>query len=66
MTDLTARPILEAIQIIKSFGLDYIISCINPTCGKDCIERVVKYTVSDTDVKLTTAYFENNIKDNNG
>ena len=64
MIDLTAKPIFEAIQTIESYGLTYEITRINTDSGQNNnIERVIRYYVSDNSVFLTTAYFENNVRD---
>lgn len=60
--DLIAKPIVEAIKIIESYGLTYEINRINSDCNQNHIERVIRYYVLGNNICLTTACFENNVR----
>ncbi|HEY8419920.1 MAG TPA: hypothetical protein VIL03_05735 [Clostridia bacterium] len=64
--DIVALPIEEAIKIIKSKNLNYKIIRINEASDKDDLERVIRYSLSDNNIILTTAYFKNGFRIKNG
>jgi hypothetical protein len=64
--DIVALPIDEAIKIIKSNNMTYKIIRINEASDKDDLERVIRYSESNNNIILTTAYFKNSFRIENG
>ncbi|HEY8444063.1 MAG TPA: hypothetical protein VIL24_04620 [Clostridia bacterium] len=64
--NIVALPVDEAIKIIKSKNMTYEIIRINTASDKDDIERVIRFSISNNNIVLTTAYFKNSVRNKNG